>query len=137
MLETVVRAARRIHLEMRRRYASGLTVPQFRALRYIERNPDTDLTGLATFLGMSRSSASPLVRRLERSHLVERSVDPGERRRHRLRLTEAGQGVVDEAVADTRVWLAGELATLAAPDRRRLAEGLAVLDRVGLAAADR
>jgi DNA-binding MarR family transcriptional regulator len=137
LLDTVSRTARRIRIEMRRHDEAGLTVPQFRALRFVARNPGTDLTGLASFLGMSLSSASPFVGRLERSGLLERTVDPGERRRLRLHLTAAGQDVVDRAVEATRAWLAAELRDLTAADRRRLDDGLALLHRIGLTGDER
>src|SRR4051794_34757748 len=52
---------------------------------------------LATRLGISRSSVTALVDRLERAALVERQPDPADRRRLRLTLTEGGRDAVQRA----------------------------------------
>jgi DNA-binding MarR family transcriptional regulator len=134
LLDVMSVATRRIRREMRRNSAADLTVPQFRALRYIQRHPGTDLTRLAGHLGMSRSSASALVERLARAGQVERTTDPDERRRIRIELSETGVTVVGRAVRGTRAWLAAELEAFAPDQRRHLAEGLELLALVGATA---
>ena len=114
-----------------RQNAGDLTVPQFRALRYVERHPGTGLSPLATHLGMSRSSASALVDRLERAGLVRRSVDPDERRRIRIELEPSGTAAVRTAVASTYAWLQGELGSFSSAERRRLVDSLELLTRIG------
>ncbi len=131
LLEVLSMAARRVRREMRRNTALELTVPQFRALRYVERHPGTDLSRLADHLGMSRSSASALVERLARAGQVERSTDPSERRRIRIELSPIGAAAVGRAVLGTRGWLSGELEAFGPEERRRLSEGLELLARVG------
>ncbi len=131
LLEVLSMATRRVRREMRRNSALELTVPQFRALRYVERHPGTDLSRLADHLGMSRSSASALVERLARAGHVERSTDPSERRRIRIELSPIGAATVGRAVRGTRGWLSGELETFAPEERRRLSEALELLARVG------
>lgn len=124
-------ATRRIRREMRRNSALELTVPQFRALRYVERHPGTDLSRLADHLGMSRSSGSALVERLARAGQVVRTTDPAERRRIRIELSETGAAAVARAVGGTRGWLSGELEAFEPEERRRLADALETLARVG------
>jgi DNA-binding MarR family transcriptional regulator len=131
LLEALSAATRRVRTEMRRNSGLELTVPQFRALRYVERHPGTDLSGLAGHLGMSPSSASALVERLTRSGQVERTTDPAERRRIRIVLSPAGAAVVARAVGRTRAWLSQELGAMTADDRRRLGAALDVLGRLG------
>jgi DNA-binding MarR family transcriptional regulator len=134
LLEALSAATRRVRTEMRRNSGLELTVPQFRALRYVERHPGTDLSSLAAHLGMSPSSASTLVERLTRSGQVERTTDPAERRRIRIVLSPAGAAAVERAVGRTRVWLSQELGAMTADDRRRLGAALDVLGRLGAAA---
>ncbi|HET7029579.1 MAG TPA: MarR family transcriptional regulator [Candidatus Limnocylindrales bacterium] len=122
--------SRRLRREMRQN-AGDLTVPQFRALRYVERHPGTGLSPLAIHLGMSRSSASALVDRLERAGLVRRSVDPDERRRIRIELEPSGTAAVRTAVASTHAWLQGELGSFSSAERRRLVDSLELLTRIG------
>jgi DNA-binding MarR family transcriptional regulator len=108
-----------------------LTVPQFRAMRYVSRHRGTGLTPLAEHLGMSTSSASALVERLVRSGMVERETDPDERRRIRLEASPAGAEVVARAQLGTRAWLSGELARLDPDERRALASALDLIGRIG------
>jgi len=131
LLDVLSTATRRVRREMRRNSALELTVPQFRALRYVERHPGTDLSRLADHLGMSRSSASALVERLARAGHVERSTDPAERRRIRIELSRTGAAAVDRAVRGTRGWLSDELEAFEPEERRRLSEALELLARVG------
>jgi DNA-binding MarR family transcriptional regulator len=68
-----------------------------------------NLTDLAGHLGLPKSSASVLVKRLHQQGLVHRDRDPTDERRLQLRLTAEGQRVID----------AGEIL-----DRRRLERAL-------------
>jgi DNA-binding MarR family transcriptional regulator len=133
LLDVLSTASRRVKREMRRNSSPELTVPQFRALRYIERHPGTDLSSLAERLGMSDSSASALVERLARAGHVDRTPDPMERRRIRIELTRIGATVVGKAVLATRGWLSDELEAFEPLERQRLAEALELLARVGSA----
>ena len=131
LMEALSAATRRVRREMRKHSGQELTVPQFRALRYVQRHPGTDLTGVATHLGMSPSSASALVERLSRAGYVDRTTDPEERRRIRIDLSLFGTEAVDRAVLGTRSWLSGELQALSARERRDLEAALIVLTRLG------
>ena len=131
LMEALSGATRRVRREMRNHSGQELTVPQFRALRYVQRHPGTDLTSVATHLGMSPSSASALVERLSRAGYVDRMTDPQERRRIRIDLSPFGTKAVDRAVLGTRTWLSGELQALSARERRDLEAALLVLTRLG------
>ncbi|MEU2613939.1 MarR family transcriptional regulator [Micromonospora sp. NPDC007271] len=96
----------------------GLTPAAARAL--VELDPDRPLPArdLAGQLRCDRSNVTALVDRLEQAGLVERRVDPADRRQKALVVTEAGRRVRDrvrQAMSDSRL-LAGltiaELATL-------------------------
>jgi DNA-binding MarR family transcriptional regulator len=131
LLQTLTEAMRRVRRQMRRNSGTDLTVPQFRALRYIERHPATDLSSLGRHLAMSPSSASALVERLSRSGHVVRSIDPDERRRIQIVLSPSGADLLGRAVGLTRTWLAGELERMTADDRRRLGSALDLLGSLG------
>jgi DNA-binding MarR family transcriptional regulator len=131
LLETLTAAMRRVRRQMRRNSGTDLTVPQFRALRYVERHPGTDLSSLGRHLAMSPSSASALVERLSRSGHVVRSIDPDERRRIQIVLSAGGSEVIGRAVGLTRTWLASELERMSVADRRRLGSALDVLGSLG------
>ncbi|MCW3814158.1 MarR family winged helix-turn-helix transcriptional regulator [Micromonospora sp. DR5-3] len=98
--------------------ALGLTPAAARALH--ELDPDRPLPGrdLAEQLGCDRSNVTALVDKLEQAGLVERRVDPADRRQKTLVVTEAGRRVRDrvrQVMSDSRL-LGGlstaELATL-------------------------
>src|SRR5689334_1270705 len=75
-----------------------LTVTQYLALRAIARE-DLSGTELARRAGVSGPAVSQLLAALEQAGLVERSAVPGDRRRHALSLSSAGERVLDDAQA--------------------------------------
>lgn len=133
LLEIVPRAIRRLRRQMRAQGTPGLTVAQLRALNYLRREPGAGLSALADHLGMSLPATSALTQRLVVAGLIDRSDDPTERRRIRLRLTPPGADHLALAQAAVRGWLADELAALTSAERVRLAGGLELLDRIGQA----
>jgi len=79
----------------------GLTPMESGVLAYLNRKtgqPDIDQNSLAERMGIDRSNASLLVERLVARGLVDRRVNPENRRAHILSLTAAGE----KAYADTR-----------------------------------
>jgi DNA-binding MarR family transcriptional regulator len=110
VLETVPLVMRRVRAHMRESRAEGVSVPQFRALLYVQRNPGTDLSSVADHLGASMPAVSELVSRLVRDGLVIRDLDPASRRRVRLALSDEGSRQLTEARARTLDWLGLRLA---------------------------
>ena len=83
----------------------GVTAPQRFAIRLIGRFPGVTLARLADLLQVHPSTASGVVKRLERRGLVSRRADTRDRRRAYLGLTPAGRrldtespGTVESAV---------------------------------------
>jgi MarR family transcriptional regulator, temperature-dependent positive regulator of motility len=68
----------------------GLTPLEFAALASIDEAPGIDQRRLATRLAIDAVSAGQIVSALERNGLVERRVDPADRRARRLTLTRRG-----------------------------------------------
>lgn len=116
-----------IRTEMRRHRAPSLSVPQLRALAFVHGNPGTCLFNVADHLGVTRPTASVIVDRLVRRGLIHRAADPRERRRIALTLTPKGARRLEQARRATRLWLTRALASVPAPGRRRIAEGLGLL----------
>jgi DNA-binding MarR family transcriptional regulator len=129
VMETVPLVMRRIRAEMRSRRAPSLSVPQFRALAFLSREPGAALASVAEHLGISRSTASALVDRLVRRELVSRVENPLERRSVVLTLTEAGARQLQQARAATWADLATALDSLSADDLLQVRAGLALLNR--------
>jgi DNA-binding MarR family transcriptional regulator len=135
IMETVPLVMRHVRTEMRRQGDHALSVPQFRALAFVGRNPGVALAGVAEHLGVTPATASAAVERLVRRGLLSREAHPDERRRVVLTLTAAGGRLLDRARASTRRKIADLLAGLSVEQLRRVAAGLEVLggvfDRVG------
>jgi DNA-binding MarR family transcriptional regulator len=130
VMETVPMVMRFIRGEMRRQSAPLLSVPQFRALAFLHGNPGACLFAVADHLGVSRPTASTIINRLVRRGLVARSVDPRERRRIILRLTDSGARHLRRARKATRSWMADVLGPFPRATLHRIAEGVSLLGDV-------
>ncbi len=130
VMETVPMVMRFIRTEMRRNGASALSVPQLRALSFLDRNPGSCLFHVADHLGVTTPTASVIVDRLVRRGLLLRSEDPQERRRLVLTLTPKGSRHLEQARSATRTWIAEVLAPLPRPALRRIEEGISLLGSV-------
>ena len=121
-----LRAATRQHV------GEQMSVPQFRCLNFVSRRPDSSISEVAAFLGVTLPTASAMVDRLVRAGALKMRSSRVDRRRTHLQLTPAGRarlrGIHDDAHGD----LAQALARLSAGDLRRLYEGLGVLRRAFL-----
>jgi DNA-binding MarR family transcriptional regulator len=80
----------------------GLTPGQFGALHLIAHCPGLDQRTLASAIGLDRSTTGAIVNRLARRHLVDRRVNPADRRGRVLTLTPAGRGLLAKTRAAAR-----------------------------------
>jgi DNA-binding MarR family transcriptional regulator len=126
IMDTVPAVMRRIRERMRRHGPPSLSIPQFRALGFLDRNPRACLSELSDHLGIARSTASIIVDRLVQRHLVVRTDDPRERRRVELRLTPVGMQLLQQARYATRAWIATLLKDLSEESLQQMAAGLAL-----------
>jgi DNA-binding MarR family transcriptional regulator len=98
LVERLMRSAHRLRRASVRTLAPlGLTPAQERMLRLVSRGDTPWRMGeLASRMGIVPRSATSLVDALEQTGLVERAIDPGNRRSILVRLTEHGRGVQRE-----------------------------------------
>ena len=75
----------------------GLTYPQFLVMVALWGKDDQTVGGLGETLLLESSTLTPLLKRLEATGLVTRARDPADERQVRVRLTEAGRALRDEA----------------------------------------
>ncbi|MGV9255137.1 MarR family winged helix-turn-helix transcriptional regulator [Streptomyces sp. NPDC003697] len=80
----------------------GLPARQLIALKTVRRRPDLNLTALAEHLGVGLPTASRLCDRLEAAGLLERTVQPCNRREVQLAVTAHGRRLLAE-VTEGRV----------------------------------
>ncbi|HZY67142.1 MAG TPA: MarR family winged helix-turn-helix transcriptional regulator [Devosia sp.] len=109
---------------MRRRFedeasSHGFTLPQWRALAEIFRNPGIAQVGLAAALDIDQMTVSGIVSRLEKRGLIERYPDPNDSRAKLAKLTPAGLDLVTRAKHVGRALYENALFGLS-PDEREL-----------------
>ncbi len=110
--------------------ASGLSAPRLSALSVLVFGGPMSLAELAAAEQVRAPTMSRLVEGLVRDGLVTREPVPGNRRQLRIGATEAGRQLL-EAGRARRVWaLVARLETLAASERRALARGVEIMERV-------
>jgi len=112
LMETVPQIMQAIRVEMRIGHGANISIPQFRALRFIQRHPNSALTDVADYLGLTSPSVSKLVDGLVKQELVNRRESSTDRRRITLELTTTGQTIVNMSRTSAQANLAQTLASL-------------------------
>jgi DNA-binding MarR family transcriptional regulator len=101
-----------------------VTLPQFRLLVVLASHGGTKQVTLAESLAVNPSTAMRMVDRLVATGLVSRNVNPSSRREVVLRLTDAGQQIVDEVTRLRRREISAIVAQMPAAARSGLVEAL-------------
>ena len=127
IMDTAPQIMQAIRMEMRRGRASNISIPQFRTLRFIQRNPDSALSTLAEHLGLTLPSVSKLVDGLVKQKLITRKESTADRRRLTLMLTTAGASIVDAARAGARANLATKMAGLSNAELQTITTAMLLL----------
>ena len=112
IIEVVPPIVQALRVEMRAQRSNDLSVPQFRTLAYISRHPCCSLTAVADFIGLTLPAMSTLVNGLVEQGLVLRAIDPADRRRVLLTVTETGIAVHRCALDGAEAWLTARVAAL-------------------------
>lgn len=68
----------------------GLTTLEIGVLRKLADNPEAMPTGIAKDIGISKSTLTSAINRLEKHGFIERTINPADRRSFRLALTGEG-----------------------------------------------
>jgi DNA-binding MarR family transcriptional regulator len=129
VLDVVMGVSRTIRGQMRRHRDPRMSVPQFRALIFIRRQATATASELAEYLGLTRPSTTALVDNLVRMRWVERTGDDQDRRRVRLRLTAAGEAILEAAQAQTHAYFRALLSELAPAERECVVQAMHILRR--------
>jgi DNA-binding MarR family transcriptional regulator len=126
LIELVPVIMRRIRGEMRLRTMPGLTVPQYRTLSYLERHPESSLSEVAAYLGLTLPSTSKLIQKFVDQKIVLRR-DARDRRRVCLSLTREGKAALAKARLETRQELMEYLNSLTPEELAILSAALRIL----------
>jgi len=138
ILDVVPIIMRVIRTEMRNQGSLDLSIPQFRTLLYISRNPGTPLLTLADHLGLSSPTVSKMVDGLVINRLISRELSSKDRRKITLSLTAQGQDILERARNESQARLTMVLSRLSPEENEtvfraiQLLKPLFLLDSVSL-----
>jgi DNA-binding MarR family transcriptional regulator len=107
-----------------------LPAAQARLLATIEVHGEARIGDLAAVDHCSQPTMTTQVRRLEDAGLVTRTVDPGDARAVRIRITPEGLQTLNAVRADRAAAIEPQLARLESADQKLLAEAVDVLRRL-------
>ncbi|MGO9927878.1 MAG: MarR family winged helix-turn-helix transcriptional regulator [Mycobacterium sp.] len=107
-----------------------LPAAQARLLATVEAHGEARIGDLAAVDHCSQPTMTTQVRRLEDAGLVTRTVDPGDARAVRIRITPEGIRTLNAVRADRAAAIEPQLALLEPADRRVLTEAVEVLRRL-------
>jgi len=130
LIEAVPAAMRVIRQHMRSHRLPGMSVPQFRALAFLNRYGTATLSVVAEHVGTNLPSMSRMVQSLVEGQLVQRRAGSPDRRTICLQITAKGRRVLNVARKATVQQLAGLLQPLTAEELDRLDEAMSLLVRV-------
>jgi DNA-binding MarR family transcriptional regulator len=99
-------------------------------LSTIDVHGEARIGDLAAVDHCSQPTMTTQVRRLEEAGLVTRTVDPGDARAVRIRITAEGKRTINAVRADRAAAIEPQLARLEAADRQVLTEAVEVLRRL-------
>lgn len=114
---------------MRGHVGDQLSVPQFRCLAFINRHGASSVTEVASFLGVTKPTASVMVDRLVKAGSVLILTDSQDRRRTQLHITDAGKAQMQDIRRGARQDFAKVLAAQSPQELAELMAGLTILRR--------
>ncbi|HXP75689.1 MAG TPA: MarR family transcriptional regulator [Stellaceae bacterium] len=106
---------------------SRITTTQYGVLVILRRRPGIDQNTLGRLLGLDRSTAGLVVRKLAERELIARAMGAGDLRRRELRLTPAGVALLGRVSKDARRAQQRLLSPLPARERARFLDLLSRL----------
>jgi len=134
LLESVPVVMRFIRRNMRE-HRADLSVPQFRALCLVDRQPSASLSAVAEHLASSLPTASRIVTGLVSQGLLKRDSARDDRRQVSLSITPSGKAVMAAARHATQTRLAREMDRLSPAERSIVKQGMEIL-KTAFAARD-
>ncbi len=105
-----------------------ITPPQLDALLVLREFGELTMGELCGKMFLACSTATDLIDRMERNHLIERVRDTNDRRVIRLRVLAKGASVIDEVLEARRGYLATILSEIDVADKERLIQSLEQLN---------
>ncbi|HPY33610.1 MAG TPA: MarR family transcriptional regulator [Anaerolineaceae bacterium] len=104
-----------------------LSAPQLKALFFLQDSPQATINNVAGHFGFSKAAASQTIDRLVERGLVNRQIDPDDRRTKRLSLTAQGKDKVAQASQARRAWLHTLIDSFSAEEQAALQPAFQIL----------
>jgi DNA-binding MarR family transcriptional regulator len=123
---TLVRLVR----TLRRRGRSSLTPSQVSALSTVEEYGPMRISALATYESLGASAATRVVASLEELELLERMVDPNDKRASLVNLSQRGRKELDELKRERTLDISSMLEKLSAKERQTIEAALPALEKI-------
>ena len=130
IIEVVPTVMQWIYAEVRQQKSSCLTIPQLRALAFLQTHPRSSLAAIAEYLGVTSASASTMVERLVQKEFITRNEHPQLRRQVVLSLMQSGEAHLQQVRQITRDRLADKMAHLPPERLANLLNGLEELSQI-------
>ncbi|HTP02137.1 MAG TPA: MarR family winged helix-turn-helix transcriptional regulator [Anaerolineales bacterium] len=130
VLDTVPLVMRTVRAQLRTHRRADISVPQLRAMGYIDRNDGASLSDLANYIGLTLPSMSKLIDGLVARKLIGRAADSRDRRRICLSLTPLGREELRAAHRSTERFLADQLSGLPDEDLKTVSDAMRLLKAV-------
>src|ERR1700751_3071817 len=127
ILEITPRIIRFIRGEMRKHAEDELTVPQFRVLMKLAREPNCTHQEVAEWMGITAPTLTRMIDTLEKRKLVKRVKDKNDLRKTTLIATALGEKLRQESRGDVQIQLAEKMKDLSADEKKKISDGFAVL----------
>jgi DNA-binding MarR family transcriptional regulator len=115
---------------LRRRGRSRLTPSQVSALSTVEEYGPIRISALATYESLGASAATRVVASLEELELLERSVDPDDKRASLVNLSERGHAELNELKRERTLDISSMLERLSAKERQTIEAALPALEKI-------
>jgi DNA-binding MarR family transcriptional regulator len=115
---------------LRQQDQSGMTPTMAATLATIAREGSLTLGELAAAEQVAPPTVTKVISKLEAAGLVDRVVDPSDRRVSRVALSAAGRRQVAENRSRRTAWLADRVGELSAEERERLANAVDVIEHL-------
>ena len=123
-------AVMRLARVLRQKAQEGITPSQLSALVSVEREGPVTLGELAALEGVQPPTMTRIVAALEEADLVEREVDPADRRISRLHITPGARKLLEKNRSRKTAYLASRMRDISDEERDVLARAAALLERM-------
>lgn len=130
MLELVPGLMQMIRGHMRRQRLPGMSVPQFRALAFVDIEGKSTLSAVAEHVGTTLPSMSRMIQSLVCEEMVRRGDGLADRRTVCLEVTDKGRQFLKIARKAAAQQMASQIGTLSGDEVAALAQAIASLKRL-------